>query len=210
MTQVLLVDDHALIRRGLRDALGDAGVQVAAEAACWDELAPLLDTTAFDVLLLDIHLPGRSGLEILELLKALPVPPRALVVSMYPEDPYALQALRAGAWGYVSKSSDTSVLVDAIGKVAAGRRHVSTAMASLLADRVASPVQGAAHERLSPREQQLLVLLARGLKLPDVAQHLDIQPKAVGVYRARLMEKMKRSSNAELTHYAQQHGLVAD
>ncbi len=207
MTRVVLVDDHALIRRGMRDALADEGLQVVAEAACWDELEPLL-ARPFDVLLLDIQLPGPSGLEILGRLAQRSAPPRALVVSMYPEDPYAQRALQAGARGYVPKSADTGQLVEAIGRVARGERWVSAAIARLL-DAPAVPDDDALpHQRLSAREQVLMVMLAQGLKLPEVAERLQLPPRTVSVYRARLLEKMKMSGNAELAHYAARHHLL--
>jgi two-component system invasion response regulator UvrY len=208
MTRVVLVDDHALIRRGMRDALADDGVQVVGEAACWDELDPLLGAQACEVLLLDIQLPGPSGLEILERLAKRPAAPRTLVVSMYPEDPYAVKALGAGARGYVEKSADTAALVDAIGRVARGERAVSAAIARLLTPSGTPPGTGAPHEHLSPREQMLLVLIAQGLKLPDIADRLAVPPKTVAVYRARLLEKLQLSGNAEIAHYAATHGLV--
>lgn len=208
MTRLLLVDDHALIRRGMRDALGDEGLRVVGEAACWDELDPLLAVQPCDVLLLDIQLPGPSGLEILERLATRPQPPATLVVSMYPEDPYALKALDAGARGYIGKSADTAQLVEAIGRIARGERYVSAAIARLLAQAQAQAGSGAPHERLSPREQLLLVLLAQGLRLPEIAQRLALPPRTVSVYRARLLEKMQMAGNAELAHYAQRHGLL--
>ena len=206
MTRVLLVDDHALIRRGLRDALADDGIAVAGEAGGWDELEPLLASTPCDVLLLDIQLPGLSGLEILERLAGRPQRPRTLVVSMYPEDPYALRALQAGANGYVAKSGDTAQLVEAIARIARGERHVSAAIARLQA--AAQAPEGAAHDRLSPREQMLLSLLAQGLRLPEVAERMALPPRTVGVYRARLLEKLKISGVAELAHYAARQGLL--
>jgi two-component system, NarL family, invasion response regulator UvrY len=207
MTSVLLVDDHALIRRGLRDALADEGIAVAGEAACWNELEPQLGTLSCDVLLLDIQLPGPSGLDILERLAARAQRPRALVLSMYPEDPYALRALEAGALGYVTKSADTPQLVEAIARVARGERHVSQAIARLLAAAQAAGARDG-EERLSAREQMLLVLLAQGLLLPDIAERMALPPRTVGVYRARLLEKLKMSGPAELAHYAARHGLL--
>jgi DNA-binding NarL/FixJ family response regulator len=208
MTALLLADDHALIRRGLHDALADEGLRIAGEAGSWTELEPLLAQVAFDVLVLDIQLPGPSGLEILQTLAQRPAPPRTLVLSMYPEDPYALRALAAGACGYVTKSADPRVLVEAIRCVAGGGRWVSEAIARLQAA-AAAGTGGAAHERLTARERLLLVLLAQGLPLPEVARHLAAEPRAVAVWRARLLEKMKMAGNAELAHYAVRHGLMA-
>jgi two-component system, NarL family, invasion response regulator UvrY len=210
MTTLTLVDDHDLIRRGLRDALGqDAGLSVVGEAGSWQELQPLLATQPCDVLVLDINLPGGlSGLQILEQIAGRPGAPRVLVLSMYPEDQYAMKALRAGALGYVNKSAGSGVLIEAIHTVAQGRKFITPAVASLLVDELVSPAPVLPHQRLSEREQQLLVLIASGEKLPDIAQRLDMTPKTVSVYRARLMEKMKFAGNAEIAHYAQKHGLV--
>lgn len=208
MTRLLLVDDHALIRRGMRDALGDVGFSVAGEAGCWDELEPLLAAQPCDVLLLDIQLPGPSGLEILERLAARPSRPRTLVVSMYPEDPYGLRALQAGAQGYVTKSADTAQLVEAIARVARGERHVSQAIARLLANAAAAAGGAGGAERLSPREQMLLSMLAQGLRLPEIAERMALPARTVSVYRARLMDKLKASSQAELVHHAMRLGLL--
>ena len=208
MTRLLLVDDHALIRRGMRDALGDEGLQVVGEAACWEELDPLLAAQPFDVLLLDIQLPGLSGLEILERLATRPQPPATLVVSMYPEDPYAMKALGAGARGYIGKSADTPALVDAIARVARGERAISAAIARLLAQAGAAAGSGAPHERLSPQERMLLALLAQGVRLPEIAERMALPARTVSVYRARLLEKLKCAGNAELAHYAAKHGLA--
>lgn len=207
MTSVLLTDDHALIRRGLRDALGDGGLAIAGEAGSWTELEPLLAAAPCDVLVLDIQLPGPSGLDILGKLAARPKRPRTLVLSMYPEDPYAMRSLEAGADGYVTKSADTRQLVEAIEAVARGERWVSAQIARLIAG-ASSPSGGAPHDHLSPRERLLLVLLAQGFELADCAQRLGVEPRAAAVYRARLLEKMKMAGNAELAHYAKRHGLV--
>jgi len=210
MIRLVLVDDHALIRRGMRDALGeDSGLEITGEAGSYEELREVLASTPCDVLVLDINLPGVSGLEALEALRREAHPARALVVSMYPEDQYGVQALRAGAWGYVSKSADASVLVEAIHTVAQGRKYISPSIASLLIERLAAPTQQHPHERLSAREQQMLVLLAQGQKLADIATELDLSAKTVSVYRARLLEKMKLTTGAQLSHYARMHGLIS-
>lgn len=208
MIRLLLVDDHALIRRGMRDALQAEGFEIAAEAGSWMELEPLLaSATNFDVLLLDINLPGASGLDILGLLSVRKQPPRVLVVSMYPEDQYAVKALRAGAWGYVNKSTPTPVLAEAIRSIALGQQWVPPGIAALLAQpeeaRTTLP-----HDRLTAREQELMLLLASGQRLQDIADRMALPARTVSVYRARLLEKMKMASNAELTHYAVRHGLL--
>ncbi|MFD0669809.1 response regulator [Ramlibacter sp. MAHUQ-53] len=209
--RLVLVDDHMLVRRGLRDALGaDPSLQVVAEAGSWDELLPLLDAVAIDVLVLDINLPGLSGLDILDQLSRRPGAPRVLVVSMYPEDQYAIKALKAGALGYVNKACEAAELVLAVHQVARGMRHLTPAVASLLVEQLQAPAQSLPHHRLTERERELLVLLARGERLPEIAQRLQVPPKVAGIYRARVMEKMKLATQAELAHYAQRHGLLEE
>ena len=208
-TRVVLADDHALIRRGLRDTLAqDGGFEVVGEAGDWTALEPLLASTGCEVLLLDINLPGRSGLQILEALAKRASAPHVMVVSMYPEDQYAVQSLRAGALAYLNKAGEPGVLLEALRSVARGRKYLTPAVANLLVNELTSPEQALPHHRLTERERELLVLIARGVPLPDIAQSLDMTPKTVGVYRARLLEKMKLPSNAQLAHYAQRHGLL--
>lgn len=211
MTRIVLVDDHMLVRRGLREALAaDPQLQVHAEAGSWDELLPLLETGGFEVLVLDINLPGLSGLDILDQLSRRPGAPRVLVVSMYPEDQYAMKALKAGALGYVNKACEARELVQAVRQVAQGQRYITPQVASLLVDQLHAPSQALPHHRLTEREQALMLLLAQGRRLPDIAVELDMPPKVVGVYRARVMEKMKLATQAELAHYARRHALVLD
>lgn len=209
MIRLALVDDHMLVRRGLRDALGaDPVIEVRAEAGSWDDLQPLLAAGGIDVLLLDINLPGLSGLDILARMAGQPGMPHVLVVSMYPDDQYAVKALRAGALGYINKACDAAELVAAVRSAAQGRRHVTPAIASLLVEQLNAPAQSLPHHRLTQRELEVLQCLGRGQRLPEIAAALDMTPKTVGVWRARVMEKMKLASQAELMHYAQTHGLV--
>lgn len=214
MTRLILLDDHTLIRRGMRDVLdGQAGLSIVGEAGSWDELQAVMAATPCDVLVVDINLPGPSGLDIIEALQrsaSAASAPRTLVVSMYPEDQYAVKALRAGASGYLNKSADSAVLIDAIRQVGQGRKYISPAVASLLVDQLAAPTRTLPHERLSDREQQLLVMIAGGQQLADIARQLDLTPKSVAVYRARLLEKMKFSTHGELAHYAMKHGLLQE
>ncbi len=209
MTKLILLDDHTLIRRGMRDVLdGHAGLSIVGEAGSWDELQAVMAGTPCDVVVVDINLPGPSGLDIIESLQRQEGAPRTLVVSMYPEDQYAVKALRAGAFGYLNKSADSAVLIDAVRQVGQGRKYISPEVASLLVDQLAAPSRSLPHERLSDREQQLLVMIAGGQPLADIARQLDLTPKSVAVYRARLLEKMKFSTHGELTHYAMKHGLL--
>ncbi|MBL8289657.1 MAG: response regulator transcription factor [Rubrivivax sp.] len=221
MIDVILCDDHALIRRGIRDTLLDASdIRVVGEAADYGELRALMRQLAqqradsgsrpgpCDVLVLDINLPGRSGLDALAALKDEGSPVRVLVVSMYPEDQYALRALRAGAYGYVNKGGDPQTIVQAVRMVAAGKKYVTPEIAQMLVENLNAPEVENRHQALSNREMETLVLIASGKRLADIAEKLALSPKTVSVYRARVLEKLQLSNNAELTVYAIRHGLV--
>jgi len=220
--RVILCDDHALIRRGIRDTLSDASdIEVVGEAGDYGELRALMRTLAgggrdedagapADVLLLDIHLPGRSGLDVMHALKDEGNPIKVLVVSMYPEDQYAMRALRAGAHGYVNKGGDPQLLVQAVRTVAQGRKYVTPEIAQMLVESLTAPVNESPHERLSDRELQTLTMIASGKRLSDIAEELKLSPKTVSVYRARVLEKLGLSNNSELTVYAIRNGLVGD
>lgn len=211
MIDVILCDDHALIRRGIRDTLTDAAdFRIVGEASDYGELRALMRHTSCDVLVLDINLPGRSGLDVLHALKDEGSPVRVLVVSMYPEDQYAIRALRAGAYGYVNKGGDAQLLVQAVRMVAQGRKYVTPEIAQMLVESLTAPSQENAHQTLSDREMQTLVKIASGKRLSDIADELMLSPKTVSVYRARVLEKLQLANNAELTVYAIRNGLVGD
>lgn len=217
MIEVILCDDHALIRRGIRDTLSDApDLRVVGEAGDYGELRALLRqrlleggrSVPCDVLVLDINLPGRSGLDVLHALKDEGSAIKVLVVSMYPEDQYAIRALRAGAYGYVNKGGDPQHIVQAVRTVAQGRKYVTPEIAQMLVESLTAPTQENAHNKLSDRELQTLVLIASGKRLADIAEALTLSPKTVSVYRARVLEKLGLANNAELTVYAIRNGLV--
>jgi two-component system, NarL family, invasion response regulator UvrY len=209
MTRVIICDDHALIRRGIRDTLSDApDIEVVGEAGDYGELRTLLRKESCDVLVLDINMPGRSGLDVLHVLKDEGSPVKVLVVSMYPEDQYAIRALRAGAHGYVNKGGDPQGLVQAVRTVAQGRKYVTPEIAQMLVESLTTPEVVNAHEKLSDRELQTLVMIASGKRLSDIASELTLSPKTVSVYRARVLEKLGLTNNSELTVYAIRNGLV--
>ena len=209
MIRVILCDDHALIRRGVRDTLCDApDIEVIGEAGDYGELRELLRRASCDVLVLDINLPGRSGLDVLHVLKDEGSSMRVLVLSMFPEDQYAIRALRAGAYGYVNKGGDPSQIVTAVRTVAQGRKYVTPEMAQMLVESLTTPLTENPHEKLSDRELQTLVLIASGKRLSDIAVELMLSPKTVSVYRARVLEKLGLANNSEMTVYAIRHGLV--
>ena len=214
MIKVILCDDHALIRRGIRDTLSDAtDIEVIGEAGDYGELRSLLrdlgPNGGCDVLVLDINMPGRSGLDVLHVMKDEGTSIRTLIVSMYPEDQYAIRALRAGAYGYVNKGGDPQLLVQAVRTVAQGRKYVTPEIAQMLVESLTAPVNEQAHQKLSDRELQTLVMIASGKRLSDIAEELMLSPKTVSVYRARVLEKLALANNSELTVYAIRNGLVA-
>ena len=209
MTRIILCDDHALVRCGIRDTLEEAAdLKVCGEAGSYSELKEVLRSTDCDVLLLDLNMPGRSGVEVLTSLRETHPQIRVLVVSMNPADQYAVRCLRAGAQGYASKADDPLALIDAVRMIAQGRKYLTGDVAQMLADSVAEPHAGAAHEVLSERELQTLLKIASGRRLSEIAEGLMLSPKTVSVYRARVLEKLKLSNNAELTVYAIRNGLV--
>ena len=219
MIKVILCDDHALIRRGIRDTLADAAdIEVVGEAGDYGELRSLMRGLASnqgsthgigcDVLVLDINLPGRSGLDVIHVLKDEGSPVKVLVVSMYPEDQYAIRSLRAGAYGYVNKGGDPQLIVQAVRTVAQGRKYVTPEIAQMLVESLTTTVPEHAHDKLSDRELQTLVMIASGKRLSDIAEQLTLSPKTVSVYRARVLEKLQLANNAELMVYAIRNGLV--
>lgn len=207
--KVMLADDHAVVRRGLRQIIADSGdIEVIGEASDYGELTALMRKAECDVLVLDISMPGKNGIEVLKIVhERLPKLP-VLILSMYPEDQYAMRALKAGAAGYVTKDSAPDKLVDAIRILAKGKKYITPELATTLAERLTAPEDQAPHQTLSDREYETLRLIASGKKLSDIAEALALSPKTVSVYRSRLLEKMKLKNNAELTHYALKHGLV--
>ena len=209
MIQVVLCDDHAVLRRGIRDTLTESpDIHVTGEAGSYPELREVLRTAACDVLLLDLNLPGRSGLEVMASVKETHPDIKVLIVSMYPEDQYALRCLKAGAHGYANKAGDPVQLIAAVQTIVQGRKYLTPEVAQLLADSLAQPTPELPHESLSERELQTLVKIASGRRLSDIADELMLSPKTVSVYRARVLDKLKLANNAELTVYAIRNRLV--
>ncbi len=209
MIKVILCDDHAVVRRGVRDTLMEAtDIKVIGEADGYASLRALIRQQRPDVLLLDVDLPGRSGLEILVSLQEDNPPISTVMVSMYPEDQYALRCLKAGAMGYLNKGGDPADLLTAVRTVAQGRKFITPQIAELLANHLSAPESAELHDSLSERELQTLRKIASGKKLSQIAEELMISPKTVSVYRARVLEKLGMSNNAELTVYAIRNKLV--
>lgn len=207
--RVLIIDDHAIVRRGmislLREHFKDVEVGEAEDAKTG--LAAALNET-WDLAIIDITMPGRNGLELIQEIKlentVLPI----LVVSSHPEKDYALRALKLGAAGYVSKQSAADVLVTAVQRVMSGRRFISPALAEQLAGALAGEAPGTSHETLSNRELQVLRQIALGKTIKEISFDLALSAKTVATYRSRIAEKMGLASNVELTRYAMQNHLV--
>ena len=198
-----------MVRRGIRDTLSEAvDIQITGESASYTEVREVLRSTPCDVLVLDLNLPGRGGMEVLASLRESDSPVRVLIVSMFAEDQYAIRCLRAGAHGYLNKAGDPADLINAVRAIAQGRKFVTPAVSELLVDSLATPGTEALHTTLSEREMQTLLKIASGKKLSDIAEELMLSPKTVSVYRSRLLEKLKLSNNGELTVYAIRNELV--
>lgn len=207
--KVALCDDHAMVRRGIRDTLAEAAdIEVVSESGSYAELRECLRVETCDVLILDINLPGRSGLDVLASLRESDASVKVLIVSMFPEDQYALRCLKAGAQGYLNKAGDPNQLIVAVRALAAGRRFVTAEVSDMLIQTLSEPSRQTPHDTLSERELQTLLKIASGKRLSDIATELMLSPKTVSVYRARLLEKLHLSNNAELAVYAIRSGLV--
>ena len=209
MVKLLIADDHALLRRGLRQIIDEnPDFRVVAEAANGNEALRLLREQLVDVVLLDITMPDRNGIDVLKQIRRefgkLPV----LMLTMHAEDEFGVRALKAGASGYLTKDAAPALLVSAIRQVAAGRKYISAALAEELAERVGGGITESPHETLSDREFQTLRFIASGKSLSEIAFALSLSPKTISVYRSRLLDKLKLRNNAELMRYAMENRLV--
>jgi two-component system, NarL family, invasion response regulator UvrY len=209
MIRVLVADDHAVVRKGLVQILSDTeSIRVVGEAPNAAEAMRQLRQTPCDVLLMDVSMPGKNGIEALKFLKEEFPQLKVLILSMYPEDQFGVRALKAGAAGYLTKDTAPEKLIEAVERIMSGKRFITPELAELLAESMGPSSEVAPHHTLSDREFQTLRLIASGKKLSEIAETLSLSPKTVSVYRTRLLEKMRLSNNAELTHYAIKHGLV--
>ena len=206
---ILITDDHAVVRRGLREILADSlpGATFS-EAGNADEALGLLAKRATNLVVLDINMPGRSGLDVLKDVKRMYPRLPVIVLSVQPEDQYAVRCLRNGASAYINKDSAPEELAIAARKVLAGGRYVGAGLAETLASRFDESIGRPRHELLSDRELEVMLMIAGGVSLTEIADRLHVSAKTVSSYRARLMDKMQMTSNAEITRYAVTHGLV--
>ncbi|MGV8058256.1 MAG: response regulator [Smithellaceae bacterium] len=209
MIRILVADDHAVVRQGVKQILADMkDMAVQDEAENGPETLEKVLHHDYDVVLLDISMPGRSGLEVLEDIKNQRPKLAVLILSMHPEEQYAVRALRAGASGYLTKASAPQELIGAIRKVAGGGKYVTSSLAEKLADELEIDTQKLPHERLSNREYQIMLMLASGKTVSDIANELCLSVKTISTYRTRVMAKMGMKRNAELTLYAVHNRLI--
>jgi two-component system, NarL family, invasion response regulator UvrY len=209
MIRVFFTEDHAIVREGLKQILADTNdIIVAGEAAEGEETLSKIRTGDYDIIVMDISMPGRNGLEILKEVKEIKPALPVLILSMYPEDVYAIRSFRGGASGYLSKESAPTELINAIRKVSAGGKYISAALAEKLVVNLGDDAGKPLHEKLSEREYQILCMIASGKTGTQIAAELNLSSKTVSTYRTRILEKMGLKNNSELTHYAIQNGLT--
>ncbi len=208
MVRIGIIDDHRLLRQGITRLLeNEAGISVVGEAGDADEGLAMIERERPDVVVLDLSLPGRSGLDVLLDIQARFDTVRVLVLSMHAEDTHGIRAIKAGAAGYLTKDAVADELATAIQRIAAGRRYITQSIAEHLADDLGKFHSEAPHERLSSREFEILLLIAQGKQPRDIAGILSIGERTVGTYRRRILEKLDLHSTAELVHYVLRHGL---
>ncbi len=209
--RVLIADDHAIVCEGLKQIISsDPAFMVIAEVNTAAQAMQVVRAGGIDILLLDISLPDRNGIDLLKQLKQETPSLKALICSLHHEDAYALRALRAGAAGYLSKQCASSTLLHALHQVATGRKYISAELAQELAAQVGSDIDAEPHQRLSDREYQTLLKLATGMTVTEIAAQLTLSVKTISMYRTRLLQKMRMHNNAELTHYAIRHQLLPE
>ncbi|MRR35958.1 response regulator transcription factor [bacterium] len=207
--KVLIADDHAIFREGLKQVIATTvNIGVADEVADGRDVLVKIREYDYDMLILDISLPGRSGLDILPEVRALRPKLPVLILSMHPEEQYAMRAMKAGASGYLTKGSSSHELVEALQKIAMGKKYISASLAETMANRLGTNDDSPLHERLSDREFQVMGMIAAGATPKTIADDLMVGIKTVNTYRARILQKMGMKCNADLTRYAIEHNLI--
>ena len=207
--RVVLADDHTMFREGVKQVLaGTPEIVVVDEAGDAQQVFEKIRRQQCDVVILDISMPGRDGIEVLKQLRQLHPHLHVLVLSMYPEDQYAFRAIKAGASGYLTKNKASSELIEAIRKIASGRRYISAEVAEQLAIDVESDADRPLHQRLSDREYQVMLLIGSGKTVKQISEELAISVSSVSTLRSRILKKLRMKTNAEVTHYAIKRDLV--
>jgi len=207
--RVLIADDHAVVRQGIRQILSDAPeVRIVAEASTGAEALELMRESDVDLVILDLSMPGLNGLDVVRQLRHDSPAVRILVLSVHPEEQYAVRVMKAGASGYLTKDSAPEQLISALRYIAGGHKYVTATLAERLATELESGSDKLPHETLSDREYQVMLLLAEGLRVQDIAEKLTLSAKTVSTYRTRLLQKMNMRSSTEIVRYALRHGLI--
>jgi two-component system, NarL family, invasion response regulator UvrY len=210
MKKLLLVDDHQIVRQGLRNLIElEKDLQVADEASSGIEALNLIRKNEYDIVILDISMPDKNGVDTLHDLKHIAPDLPVLVLSGYAEEQYALNLMRSGCKGYLSKDADSEEIIKAIRSIANGRKYISSELAELLTNELSHPSEKQLHEMLSEREFQVFFKLAGGLSSTEIADELNISIKTVSTYRTRILEKMSLKTNADMTYYAIKYGLIS-
>jgi two-component system, NarL family, invasion response regulator UvrY len=209
MKNVLLVDDHSIVREGLKNLIElELDLKVTGEAASGLEALNLVRKNSYDVMVLDISMPDKNGVDTMHDLKHIAPNLPVLILSGYAEAQYALNLIRSGCKGYLSKSADSTEIIKAIRTIANGKRYISAELAELMTDQLSHPSEKQLHESLSDREFQVFFKLAGGISPTDIGAELNISAKTVSTYRTRILEKMSLKTNADLTYYAIKNGLI--
>lgn len=209
MIRILIADDHAIVRRGLKQILSEIPeVEAIDEAGNGQEVLAKLGKSGYDLVLLDISMPGRSGLDVLKQIKADRPGQQVLMLSMHPEEQYAVRALKAGASGYLTKESAPEELITAARKILSGGKYVSAALAEKFASELNRDIEKAPHETLSDREFEIMLMIASGKTVKEIGDELALSIKTVSTYRSRILAKMNLKNNAEITRYAIENGLL--
>jgi len=207
---ILIADDHPIVRAGFKQVIADTDDMVVEdEAGNGQEVLNLVRKKNYDIILLDISMPGRNGLEIIKDLKVEKPKIPIMILSIYPEEQYAIRALRAGAAGYMTKASAPHELIAAIRKICQGGKYISAALAEKLTDYLDTDVTKPPHELLSDREHQVMLMIASGKTVSGIADELFLSVKTISTYRSHILEKMKLKNNAEITLYAVQNQLIS-
>ena len=210
MKKILLVDDHQIVRQGLINLIAlESDLQVADEASSGAEALNLIRKNEYDIVVLDISMPDKNGVDTLHDLKHIAPNLPVLVLSGYAEEQYALNLMRSGCKGYLSKSADPDEIIKAIRSIANGKKYISSELAELLTNELTHPSDKQLHEKLSEREFQVFFKLAGGLSATEIADELNISIKTVSTYRTRILEKMSLKTNADMTYYAIKYELIS-
>lgn len=209
IVRIVIADDHAFLREGIKKTIQDEiDMKIVGEASNANDALDIIRELNPDIVIMDISMPGKSGLDVLKDLKSLKNKSRILILSMHPEDRFAIRALKAGASGYLTKESAPDELVKAIRTVLTGRKYVSKALAEKLVDILSEDSDKMPHEQLSDREYEVFIKISSGKKAVEIAAELSISIHTVNTYRARILEKLSMNSNVELTQYAMHNNLI--